>query len=99
MAENVEEIRHHIRNYVKVFVALAVLTLVTVAVSYLHIDSVATTVLIALAIASVKGTLVAGVFMHLFAETRIIYWVLILTAVFFVALMLFPVFTDVESVF
>ena len=75
------------------------LTVVTVAVSYLQIQSVALTVLIALFIASIKGGLVAGYFMHLVSEKQIIFWVLAVTVVFFIVLMLLPVFTDVESVF
>ena len=97
--ESVEEIRKHVRVYLIVFAALAVLTAVTVAVSYLHIESVAITILIALVIATIKGSLVAGYFMHLVSEERLIYWVLILTVVFFIVLMLLPVFTDVDSVF
>lgn len=99
MAETAEEIRHHIQSYIKVGAALFVLTIVTVAVSYLHLDSVVMTVLIALAIASFKGALVAAIFMHLSAEKAIIYWVLFITVVFFIVLMLVPLFTDIESVF
>ncbi len=99
MAESAEEIRKHVRVYLTVFAALSVLTVVTVAVSYLQIQSVALTVLIALFIASIKGGLVAGYFMHLVSEKQIIFWVLAVTVVFFIVLMLLPVFTDVESVF
>ena len=98
MAESAEEIRHHIKVYITVFLALAVLTLVTVGVSYLHIESVAATILVALVIASIKGALVAGYFMHLVSEKQIIYWVLILTVVFFITLMLLPVLTDMSGV-
>lgn len=99
MAESAEEIRKHVRVYLTVFAALSVLTVVTVGVSYLQIQSVALTVLIALFIASIKGGLVAGYFMHLVSEKQIIFWVLAVTVVFFIVLMLLPVFTDVESVF
>ena len=99
MAESAEEIRHHIQNYIKVGAVLFVMTVVTVAVSYLHIDSVTLTVLIALVIASFKGLLVAAIFMHLSAEKAIIYWVLFLTVIFFVFLMVVPISTDIESVF
>ncbi len=94
MAESAEEIRKHVRIYILVFAALAVLTVVTVGVSYLQIESVAATVLIALFIASIKGGLVAGYFMHLVSEKQIIYWVLALTVAFFVVLMLLPSFTE-----
>ncbi|HYB99022.1 MAG TPA: cytochrome C oxidase subunit IV family protein [Candidatus Limnocylindrales bacterium] len=79
----------HVRKYVAVFGSLAVLTVVTVAISYLHL-SPAAAVTLALAVALTKGALVAAVFMHLIDEVRIIYQVLLLTVVFFVALMALP---------
>ncbi len=85
----VEEIRKETRTYILVFVALAALTVVTVAVSYLHL-SVLPAVLLALFIATVKGTLVACFFMHLISERKLVYSVLILTAAFFIALMVLP---------
>jgi caa(3)-type oxidase subunit IV len=51
---------------------------------------------LALAIATVKGSLVAAWFMHLISEKRIIYWMLALAAAFFVPLLLFPTFTMLE---
>ncbi|MDE3256285.1 MAG: cytochrome C oxidase subunit IV family protein [Gemmatimonadota bacterium] len=98
MAESAEEIRKHVRVYILVFAALAVLTVVTVGVSYLQIESIVATVLIALFIASIKGGLVAGYFMHLVSEKQIIYWVLALTVAFFVVLMLLPSFTEFTGV-
>ena len=86
---SVEEIKKETRVYILVFVALAVLTLVTVAVSYLHLSPLAA-IALALFIASIKGSLVAAFFMHLISERKLIYAVLILTAVFFLALMLVP---------
>ena len=97
MAHSAEEVRKHVKVYLTVFAALSVLTVVTVGVSYLHIRSIAMTILIALFIATIKGSLVAGYFMHLVSEKQIIFWVLALTAVFFIVLMLLPVLT--ESVF
>ena len=47
--------------------------------------------IVALIIASFKGSLVAAIFMHLTHERKAIYWVLILTVVFFIVLMLIPV--------
>ncbi|MCE2438481.1 MAG: cytochrome C oxidase subunit IV family protein [Candidatus Latescibacteria bacterium] len=94
MAESAEEIRKHVRVYILVFAALAVLTVVTVGVSYIQIESVAATVLIALFIASIKAGLVAGYFMHLVSERRIIFWVLALTVAFFAVLMLLPSITE-----
>src|SRR5438132_4457714 len=89
-----EEIRKHVRVYIMVFVALAALTVVTVAVSYLQLD-VTKSILVALAIACVKGSLVALFFMHLISERTVIYWTLLLCALFFIVLMLIPTFTTV----
>ncbi len=86
------DIDRHVRVYITVFVALMALTLITVAVSYLHLP-VPMAVTVALLIATIKGTLVACYFMHLISEKKLIYAVLGLTAVFFVALLALPVFT------
>jgi cytochrome c oxidase subunit IV len=48
---------------------------------------------VALAVAIVKGSLVACYFMHLISEKKLIYAVLAVTAFFFVALMVLPVVT------
>ena len=85
----VDEIRKHVRKYIMVFVALMGLTIVTVAVSYLHLD-ITSAVIVALFIATVKGSLVAGYFMHLLNEKKLIYWALLLTLVFFIVLMVLP---------
>lgn len=89
----VEDIKKETRTYVLVFVALAALTIITVAVSYLDL-SLVPAVALALFIAAIKGSLVAGFFMHLISERKLIYSVLILTAVFFVALMVLPIGTS-----
>jgi caa(3)-type oxidase subunit IV len=68
------------------------LTIITVAVSYLDL-STPMAVTVALFIAIIKGSLVAGYFMHLVSEKKLIYAVLALTAAFFVALLALPVFT------
>jgi cytochrome c oxidase subunit 4 len=93
--EGIFDIKKHVRIYITVFVALAALTIVTVAVSYLHLSKVPA-LIVALSIASVKGSLVACYFMHLISERKLIFTVLVLTAVFFLALILLPIFTDVE---
>ena len=87
------DIDRHVRVYITVFVALMVLTIITVAVSYLDL-SMAVAVPVALFIAIVKGSLVAGYFMHLISEKKLIYAVLVLTVVFFAALLALPVITQ-----
>jgi cytochrome c oxidase subunit 4 len=88
-------IKKHVRRYVYVFMALMALTVVTVAISYLHL-STAGAVTIALIVASIKGFLVASVFMHLMSEKKAIYYTLLLTLVFFVVLMWLPLFADAD---
>lgn len=91
------DIDKHVRTYVLVFVALMALTLVTVAVSYLDLAT-GPTVAVALVIALVKGSLVAGYFMHLVSEKKLIYAVLIFTVIFFLAVLLGPVLTNLDEI-
>jgi cytochrome c oxidase subunit IV len=86
------EIDRHVRVYLTVFGALLVLTVITVAISYLHL-SVPVAVTLALIVAGIKGALVACYFMHLISERKLIYAVLALTVVFFAVLMVLPVLT------
>jgi cytochrome c oxidase subunit IV len=86
------DIDRHVRVYITVFVALMVLTIVTVAISRLHL-SVPVAVTVALLVAIIKGSLVACYFMHLISEKKLIYAVLALTIAFFAALLVLPVVT------
>jgi cytochrome c oxidase subunit IV len=91
-SDHAADIDRHVRVYITVFVALMVLTIVTVAVSRVHL-SVPLAVTVALMVATIKGSLVACYFMHLISEKKVIYAVLVLTAVFFVALLALPAVT------
>lgn len=82
-----EEIKKHVRTYIMIFFALLVGTVITVWLNYLHFDSVALTVGIALFVASIKAFLVAGFFMHLMSEKKAIYMMLAVTIFFFAAMM------------
>lgn len=95
--ESPEEIRKHVRTYLTIFAALGVLTAVTVGVAYLDVP-IAVAIVIAMIVALTKGTLVAGFFMHLFGEKKIIFWVLFLTVIFFVFVMILPIVTDHDRV-
>src|SRR4030095_9520729 len=86
------DIDKHVRVYITVFVALMVLTIVTVAVSRFHLP-VPIAVTVALIVATIKGSLVACYFMHLISEKKLIYAVLGVTIFFFIALMALPVIT------
>ena len=67
---------HHHVNYFLIFGCLIGLTVVTVAVAFIHFGAELITVGIALAIAIVKATLVARYFMHLKFEGKLIYLIL-----------------------
>lgn len=83
MAEEMtlEDVKKHVKVYFTVFGALAILTVVTVAVSYLHMPFTPA-LLVALAIATVKAALVALYFMHLISEKQVILWVLLSAGIF-----------------
>lgn len=85
--QHAEDIESHIRVYFIVFGALAVLTVLTVAVGYLGLPIVPA-VIVGLAIATVKGGLVAGYFMHLITEKQVIYVVLIFTFLFVLGMLI-----------
>ncbi len=89
MSHTVEEIKKHTRVYVAVFAALAALTVITVAISYLHLPT-HKAVTIALIVAGVKGSLVMAYFMHLTSEKRIIFSILLLTAFFLIVILILP---------
>ena len=91
-SDHAADIDRHVRVYITVFVSLMALTIITVAISYLHLP-LPLAVTAALLVATVKGSLVACYFMHLISEKKLIYAVLGLTAVFFVALLALPVVT------
>ena len=84
-----EQVKHHVKIYVMVFVSLAFLTIVTVAISYLDLG-VKASVALALFVASIKGSLVACYFMHLIDEKITIYWTLLVTAAMFMVLLFVP---------
>ncbi len=86
-------VKAHLRVYVMVFVALAVLTVVTVALSYLPL-STALAITVAMVVATVKASLVAGYFMHLLSEEKVILWLLLLCAAFLVFLFALPLGTE-----
>ncbi|SVB97265.1 uncharacterized protein METZ01_LOCUS250119 [marine metagenome] len=102
-----DHVQHHIAIYKKVAAALAVLTFMTVAVSYLEV-AVPLAVTIALLIAATKGSLVLSFFMHLIEEKKsvplsrrgigLIIGSLLLTALFFLVIIFIPIFGHADKV-
>ncbi|MCW5551378.1 MAG: cytochrome C oxidase subunit IV family protein [Verrucomicrobiae bacterium] len=82
-----QDIAKHVKIYITVFVALLVGTIITVALNYLHFDSMALTIAIALFVATIKAALVACYFMHLISERKMIYLIMAFTVFFFIGLM------------
>lgn len=92
-----EDIGRHRKKYLIIFLTLLVLTAVTVWASrWETVFYVA--IAIALMIAILKGSLVAGYFMHLTSERKIIYIILLFVLIFFAALMALPVLTMMDAI-
>jgi cytochrome c oxidase subunit 4 len=92
-SEHPDHFAHHIRRYLYVFVALIIGTAFTVWASYIHFPSREINIAVALVIASCKAFLVAGYFMHLISEKKMIYGILAFTAFFFAGLMALTLWT------
>lgn len=91
------EMKQHLQIYMRVFVALLVFTGVTVGLAYFHLSPF-WAVFLAMLVACTKGGLVAGYFMHLIGEKKIILWCLVLTLFMFAVLMIVPVLTIMDQV-
>ena len=91
-----ESIQEHIRVYLMVFGALAVLTVITVLASFIEV-STSEGIFLALIIASVKVSLVAGYFMHLITERGMIISILLLTVFFFFIMIFLPLISYTDS--
>lgn len=96
MAGSHADVQKHVKAYVAVFGALAVLTVLTVLASYVQVSQTMH-ITIALIIATVKASLVAAIFMHLKWERGAsIWWTLLICALFFIVLMALPSLTSFE---
>ncbi len=73
--------KKEVKRYWIVFAALTVGTIITVGIANVHLGIILG-IIAAVIVALVKGSLVAGYFMHLFHEREFIYFVLAMTGVF-----------------
>ena len=89
MSSDPAALKKSIRTYGIVGGLLFVFTGITVAVNQVHL-AVPFAITVALIIATMKGSMVASIFMHLNHEKKWIYGALILTILFFAVLMLLP---------
>ena len=90
-------VKKSVRTYMLVGAALLVFTAITVGANQFHFG-VPVAVTVALIIATMKGSMVASVFMHLSHEKKWIYGALILTVIGFAILMLVPSLTVNDSI-
>jgi cytochrome c oxidase subunit 4 len=97
MHSDPEAVKKSIRTYMFVGVSLLVFTGITVAANQLHL-AVPAAIAVALVIATMKGSMVASIFMHLSHEKKWIYGALALTVLGFVILMTVPLFTIMDSI-
>jgi cytochrome c oxidase subunit IV len=97
MQSDTESVKKSVRTYFKVGAALFVFTAITVAVNQVHL-AIPFAITVALIIATLKGSMVASVFMHLSHEKRWIYGALVLTVLFFIVLMCVPSFTTMDTI-
>jgi caa(3)-type oxidase subunit IV len=72
----------HIGAYLKVGIGLLILTVVTVALSYVDFGSRANNIIVGMIVATFKASLVAAIFMHLKGEKMTIWKFLIFTGIF-----------------
>jgi len=80
-----EAVQKQIKLYLIIGLALFAGTVLTVWVADLKV-TIITGIIIAVIIATIKSALVAGYFMHLLHERKMIYQILVLTAVFIVVM-------------
>jgi cytochrome c oxidase subunit 4 len=86
------EIKKSVRRYMMIGAALFVGTVLTVVANQVHLV-VPLAITVALIIATIKGSMVAAVFMHLSHEKRWIYGALLLTLAGFIVLIFVPLLT------
>jgi len=84
--EYAHNVQKHVRGYLTVGALLLAFTGITVALSYVDFGTRKANIGVAMLVATLKAGLVAAIFMHLAAEKRLIYRVLIFTGFFVLGL-------------
>ncbi len=80
------DVAHHVKKYMMVGGALLGCTALTVFLSYVNFGTQKANVAVAMLVATFKAALVAAIFMHLSAEKKLIYRILVFTGLFVFAL-------------
>jgi cytochrome c oxidase subunit 4 len=97
MHSDAADVKQAVRKYFMVGGALLVFTAITVAVNQIHL-AIPLAITVALIIATMKGAMVASIFMHLSHEKPLIYAAMLLTVVGFIVLMTVPIFTVLDTI-
>ena len=84
--EYAHNVQKHVKGYLVVGAMLLAFTALTVALSYVDFGTRKANIAVAMLVALLKAGLVAAIFMHLAAEKRLIYRVLVFTAFFVLGL-------------
>src|SRR3981081_3990728 len=84
--EYAHNVQKHVRAYLMVGATLLAFTAITVFLSYVNFGTSKANIAVALLVATFKAGLVAAIFMHLSAEKKLIYRVLVFTGLFVFAL-------------
>jgi cytochrome c oxidase subunit 4 len=85
-APHSHDVSKHVRGYLMVGGTLLVCTALTVFLSYMDFGSPKANIAVAMVLATFKAGLVAYILMHLSAEKKLIYRVLIFTVIFVLGL-------------
>jgi caa(3)-type oxidase subunit IV len=80
------DVSQHVRKYLMVGATLLGFTILTVFLSYVNFGTQKANVAVAMLVATFKAGLVAAIFMHLSAEKKMIYRILIFTGFFVMGL-------------
>lgn len=92
-----ESVRRQVRVFRNIAIGLILLTLVTVGISMMDL-AVRTRIALCLAVALLQGFLSVTYLMHLSSERKFITWTLVLTVVFFIALVFLPIWTSSDGI-
>ncbi len=84
--DNHHDVSQHVKKYLLVGGVLLAFTGLTVFLSYVDFGNRKTNIAVGMLVAAIKAGMVAGIFMHLSAERKLIYRILIFTAMFVFAL-------------
>lgn len=97
-SHDAEHVAKHIKGYLIIGGLLFVLTVVTVALSYVDFGSHSRNIVIGMIVATFKAGLVAAIFMHLKGERATVWRVLLFTMIFVAGLFLLTLLHEVDPI-